>query len=86
MGEEDILDSSTRGDLDDYDVDLEDIFGDGQTHLPSASGRVLDSREILGLEDAISVARIARVPRVRLDEQRYFLMCLAAFPSLRNHF
>ena len=59
-------------DLDDYDVDLDDIFGD-ITPPPGQEeeGRKRKARENADAKDDEQVTKRARAPRVKLDEQRY---------------
>ncbi|PKS12373.1 hypothetical protein jhhlp_000577 [Lomentospora prolificans] len=69
-------------DLDDYDIELEDFFEDDQSApLPHGKG-LQEEREGLGLEDAVSVVKRARIPRVKLDEQR--LLSEDGIPRLRK--
>lgn len=58
-------------DLDDYDVDIDDIFGD-ITPPPGQEdeGKKRKAREDSGAGDEEKVAKRARAPRVKLDEQR----------------
>ncbi|MBE3042765.1 hypothetical protein IMZ48_09370 [Candidatus Bathyarchaeota archaeon] len=59
-----------RRDLDDYDVDLDDIFGD-ITPPPGQEdeGKKRKARENADVDDEAKAKR-ARAPRVKLDEQR----------------
>ena len=58
-------------DLDDYDVDLDDIFGD-LTPPPGqeGEGNKRKAPEKAGVEEEAPVAKRARAPRVKLDEER----------------
>lgn len=65
----------TPNDLDDYDVELEDIFQEPNVSSVSDVLGTRNEREGLGLDDAVSVTKRARIPRVKLDDQRYGLAC-----------
>lgn len=58
-------------DLDDYDVDLDDIFGD-MTPPPGQEdeGKKRKTRENADVDDPDQPAKRARAPRVKLDEQK----------------
>ena len=58
-------------DLDDYDVDLDEIFGD-ITPPPGQEdeGNKRKTREDVDIDGEEKVAKRARAPRVKLDEQR----------------
>lgn len=59
------------GDLDDYDVDLDDIFGD-LTPPPGqeGEGNKRKAPEKAAVDEEAPAAKRARAPRVKLDEQR----------------
>lgn len=58
-------------DLDDYDVDLDEIFGD-ITPPPGQEdeGRKRKTRENADVDDTEQPTKRARAPRVKLDEQK----------------
>ena len=58
-------------DLDDYDVDLDEIFGD-ITPPPGQEdeGKKRKTREEADVDGEEKIAKRARAPRVKLDEQR----------------
>ena len=58
-------------DLDNYDIDLDDIFGD-LTPPPEqdGEGNKRKAPENAGVDEEAPVAKRARAPHVKLDEQR----------------
>lgn len=60
-----------HADLDDYDVDLDEIFGD-TTPPPGQEdgGKKRKAREDADVDDGEQVTKRARAPRVKLDDQK----------------